>query len=752
MINNNNNSCIKFLIISFLIITYNNSLAEEKIDENLIIEAETLENLLDRKLKASGNAILKKSGNTIQADFIEYDQISEELYARGNVKLDNGDSHIEGTELDYSIENMTGSIPNASFTTQLEEGSSKFNNSLRGTASIIFLEGENNKRAENVSITTCEIGQDDWFIKASEAEINQKSQRIIAKDAQLEFFDIPVFYSPYTNFSFNDERKSGFLVPSIGSTSRSGFEASTPYYFNLSPDTDATVTPRYYGKRGAQLAAEYRYLKNDYEGTSYIEYMPNDDEKSDRDDRYLMKINHSHNFGNGFTGFVKYEKVSDDDYFSDLSSLVSLTSQVSLPQEILLNYKSDKFNATLLTQKFDNLTSSSPYERLPSLQISHNKDFEDIYGNNYLETNLAFELTEFKRNSDFSGSSPEGTRVTSRPSIAIPFEASFGYIKPKISADIKHYNLDNNPAASNKDLFIPTFSIDSGLYFDRYFDLSGEKYSQTLEPRIFYSVTSYEDQSMLPMFDTALVDLNQNSIFSENQFVGGDRVMDSHQITFGATTRIINNEGLEKFSGTIAQRFYLDDRSVLTESQFSNSDYQSDTSDLFLSASTAITKYLKLKAEHQYNLDEEKTNRLAFSSRYNPDIGKIIDLSYRFINDPNSSSDIKQVNISGQWPLGSGWSSVARYQYDLEEHEEIESLAGLNYDAGCWTSSVLFNRIPLATTEKNNYTLFFMLELGGLGAVETGGSGALQEALNRNVPGAYLSRDLPDNYRAKYLK
>ena len=263
MINNNNNSCIKFLIISFLIITYNSS-AEERIDDNLIIEAETLENLLDRKLKASGNAILKKSGNIIQADFIEYDQISEELYARGNVRLDNNESHIEGTELDYSIENMTGSIPNASFTTKLEEGSSKFNNSLRGTASIIFLDGENNKRAENVSITTCEIGQDDWFIKASEAEINQKSQRIIAKDAQLEFFDFPVFYSPYANFSFNDERKSGFLVPSIGSTSRSGFEASTPYYFNLSPDTDATVTPRYFGKRGAQLATEYRYLKNNY--------------------------------------------------------------------------------------------------------------------------------------------------------------------------------------------------------------------------------------------------------------------------------------------------------------------------------------------------------------------------------------------------------------------------------------------------------------------------------------------------------
>ena len=751
MITSLQNKNSKFFIICVLLIA-NLAIAEEINDDDLIIEAETLENLIDRKLKASGNAVLKKSGNTIQADLIEYDQISEELYARGNVKLNNGDSYVEGTELDYSIENMTGTIPNATFTTRLNEGSSKFNNTLRGTAGIIFLEGESKKRGENVSITTCEAGQDDWFINASEAEINDKSQRIIAKDATLEFLDVPVFYTPYANFSFNDERKSGFLAPSFGSTLQSGFEAATPYYFNLSPDTDATVTPRYYEKRGAQLSTEYRYLKKDYEGTSHIEYMPNDDENPDRDDRYLFKIHHFQDFRNGFSGHLKYEKVSDDDYFADLSSLVSLTSQVSLTQELKLNYRNDDFNATLLTQAFDNLSTASPYERLPSLQISHAKDFEDIYGNNYLETNFSFEATEFQRNSDFTGSSPEGTRITTRPSITIPFEASYGYLKPKFTADIKHYNLDNNQSTSNKDLFIPTFSLDSGLYFDRYFGFSGEKYSQSFEPRIFYSVTSYEDQSMLPMFDTALIDLDKNSIFSENQFVGGDRVMDSHQVTVGATTRIIDKRGLEKFSGTIAQRFYLDDRKVLTEDQFSNSDYQSDSSDLFLAASSSITRSLRVSADHQYNLDEETTNRLTFSTKYQPDVAKFINLSYRYLNDPNSDNDIKQTNIYGQWPLGSGWSSVARYQYDLENNEEIESLLGLNYDAGCWTSSFLFNRIPLATSDDDNYTLFFMLELGGLGAIESGGSGALNEALNRNVPGAYISSDLPDNYREKYIK
>jgi len=739
-------SFIFFVLISSISIAF----AEELSDEDVVIEADSLENMIDRKLKASGNATLIKSEQRIKADLIEYDQISEELYARGNVILETSSSRIEGAELEYSLSSQTGTIPNASFSTKLDNQDSIFNNTLRGTASLIFIESDNKKSGENFKITTCEADQDDWYIKASEAEINQKSQRLVAKDVQLEFFGLPVLYSPYANFSFNDQRKSGFLVPSIGSTSRSGLEIATPYYFNLSPNSDATITPRYLGKRGLQMAGEYRYLDKNYNGSSAVEYMPKDDAKSDRDDRYYVGLMHNHNFGNGFSGIIRYEDVSDDDYFSDLSSLVSQTSRVSLPQEAKISYNSSDLNATLIAQKFENLTSASPYERMPSLQVSYNKTFEDIYGNNQFETDSHLELTQFERNNDFVGSSPHGSRFTARPSLSAPFEASYGYIKPKIILDMKYYDLEGT-STSSKDIFIPTFSLDNALYFDRTFSLDNQSYAQTFEPRIFYSYTNYEDQSMLPMFDTALIDLNQNSIFSENQFVGGDRVMDSHQITIGASTRITNNKGLEKLFLTIAQRFYLDDRKVLQESQFSNSDYQSDSSDIFLSLGSSISKGFKISAEHQYNMDEETTNRLAFGAKYNPDIGKFVNASYRFINDPNDGTDIRQVNIAGQWPINSGWSSVGRYQYDLEDHGVIEALAGLNYDAGCWTSSILLHRFSLATNDKANYTLFFMLELGNLGKVETGGGGALEEALYRNVPGSYLSGDLPDNYRQKYL-
>jgi len=737
-----------------MILAYITNVSFAKADaltNDVIIEADSLENMIDRKLKASGNAILRKADQSIEADLIEYDQISNEVYARGNVVLDTKTSHVEGVELEYSLSSQSGTIPNASFSTKINNSDSLYNNTLRGTASLIFINGEEKKSGQNFKVTTCEADQDDWYIKAKEAEINQKSQRLIAKDVQLEFFGFPVLYSPYANFSFNDQRKSGFLVPSIGSTSRSGMEISTPYYFNLSPNSDATLTPRYFSKRGFQLAGDYRYLQSNYLGNAAIEYMPNDDAMSERDNRYYIQFGHEQKFGKGFSGVLRYEDVSDDDYFSDLSSLVSQTSRVSLPQEAKISYGSNNLNAILIAQRFENLTSASPYERLPSLQVNYDKTFEDIYGNNQFETQTDLELTQFERNNDFNGINAHGTRFTARPSFAIPFEASYGYIKPKFIADIKYYDLEGT-STSTKNIFIPTFSLDNALYFDRTFAFGNQNFAQTFEPRVFYSYTDYEDQSMLPMFDTALIDLNKSSIFSENQFVGGDRVMDSHQITLGATTRITNEEGLEKISFTLAQRFYLDDRKVLQENQFSNSDYQSDSSDIFLGASSALTKNLKVNFEHQYNLDEETTNRLVLSTKYNPEIGKLLNASYRFINDPNDQTDIKQINLAGQWPLGSGWNSVGRYQYDLESHGVIEGLAGVNYDAGCWTTSVLFHRFSLATNDKANYTLFFMLEIGDLGSIETGGAGALEEALYRNVPGSYLSSDMPDNYRQKYIQ
>jgi len=742
----------------FLILFLNSTFmyGEEKLsDSTLLIEGDSLENNLDRKLKASGNAILKKDGKTINADLIEYDQVSDELYAIGNISLEGGGVIFTGSSLELSIKENTGVIPNATFSPALEKSNNLFSNTLRGNAKILFLEGQDKKRLQEASITTCQAGQDDWYIKASEIEINNSSKTVNAKNAKLEFKGVPILYSPLVNFSFNQDRKSGFLTPSLGTTSRSGFESSIPYYFNLSPTSDATLTPRYFGKRGLQMQGEYRYLDKAYTGTSNLEYM-NKDKSSDKENRYYAKIHHKQNLTENISGGIRIEKVSDDHYFSDMSSLISATSTVNLPQEAYLNYSTDKLDVNFIAQRYQNLTTtSSPYERLPSLSINHSDEYGNLNGSSIFETSLGMSLTQFERNHNFVASSTDknitGTRFIANPSIAVPFEKSYGYIKPKLAMNIRNYGLKGG-STNSKSMAIPTLSVDSGMYLDKKLDFGGQSFTQILEPRIFYSYTPYKNQETLPMFDTALVDLNLESLFIENQFVGGDRIMDSNQFTIAATTRFLDEKGYERLNATVAQRFYISDRKVLKEAQYLNSAIQSDSSDLFLTATAYLNKALKVRSAIQYNPDESTTNRATFKTSYTPHPGKLIDASYRLIRNPNNiDNDIKQINLAGQWPIGSGWYTIGRYNYDIKQSRVIESLGGLEYDGGCWTSRLVLNRLALATTEKPNYTLFMQIELGGLGSLGASNGNNLFDVLNRNVPGASFASNIPNQYRKENL-
>ncbi|MBT6818113.1 MAG: LPS-assembly protein LptD, partial [Nitrosomonadales bacterium] len=248
---------------------------------DIIIEADSLESILDRKLRASGSATILKGNQSITADFIEYDQISEELYAKGKIKITTPDLELKGSELEMSLAENTGSIANGSFVANINQDStSKFNKELRGTASQIFLEGEDKKKLENAKITTCEAGQNEWFITSSETIIDQSSGNIKAKDAKLSLKGVPIMYSPYVDFSTNSQRRSGWLLPTAGSTGSSGLETSVPYYFNLSPTHDATLTSRYMEKRGLQFDGEFRYMSENFTGASQIQYL-NKDRESD---------------------------------------------------------------------------------------------------------------------------------------------------------------------------------------------------------------------------------------------------------------------------------------------------------------------------------------------------------------------------------------------------------------------------------------------------------------------------------------
>ncbi len=735
-----------------------NSSIEGLSANDILIEGDSLESILDRKLRASGNALISKGNQSIKADFIEYDQISEELYAKGQITITTPDLELKGSELEMSLAENTGSIANGSFVANINENTpSRFNKELRGTATKIFLEGEDKKKLENAKVTTCEADQNEWFITSDETIIDQSSGNIKAKHATLTLKGVPIMYSPYVDFSTTSQRRSGWLLPTAGSTTTSGFETSIPYYFNLSPTHDATLTSRYMEKRGLQFDGEFRYLSKNYKGTSEIQYL-NKDRDADIDNRYLLDIKHQHNFGKGFSGTVEYEKVknNDNNYFADMSTSIAVTSQVSLRQTAHLDYfktdDSSNIKGSLKVQEFQNLTSSSPYELKPSFNLSYKKDWEDKADQSlFLQTGADFSYDQFDTGNNAAKNIATGSRIASTPSVSFPMEASFGFLKPKMIANLRHYDLDD-ASTSQKSLAIPTVSLDSGLYLDRPFKLSGYNFTQTLEPRIFYTYTPYEDQSDIPYFDTSLNELNTTTIFQENQFSGKDRVMDTNAITTALTTRVIDDSGYDWMLLTMGQRFYLSDRKVLEEDRYANSSYKGDKSDFLVGAQANLTKSLKITSDYEYNFSEDTTNKFTAAARFRPEPGKVLNASYRMVLNPSSGKyDVKQYLLSGQWPLSSGWSALASYNYDIYERQDIESMVGAEYDAGCWSAQMMFHRLQLATSETSTDTFFLMLEIGDLGSFGQGDKSSLFEKMNRTVQGSSFASDLPDQYREKNL-
>ena len=714
------------------------------------IEGDSLETLLDRKMKAKGNAILKKGNKTIKAEVIEYDEVSEKLITTGNTNIDLESMSLRGSKLTLKLSDETGSMEDASFNFKrgdkeeksvIKNGTviTKRSYDFRGDAKAIFFEGENKKRLQSGRVTTCEADSDDWYLKSSNMEVNTKTDRVNASNAIVEFKGLPVLYTPYINFSLNKNRKSGFLATTFGTTTKSGFDLQIPYYFNISPNMDATVTARYLGKRGPQADGEFRYLEENYSGKNQIQFMKHDEE-SGKDNRYLVRLEHQHKLNNGWSASYNYQKVSDDAYFSDLATMIQVTSVVNLPQRANINYAGDTWKFNALTEKYQTLTnaSNSPYQRLPQLDLSGRKDF-DSYILDFKSQWAYFDRDEKFTSTYTDAQKVTGSRLTITPGITVPFTETYGYIKPKLSANVRSYNL-NNSSIGNKDILTPIVSVDSGMYFDRTVNLLNQNFTNTLEPRLFYVYIPYKDQSALPNFDTGLADLNMQTLFSENQYNGQDRINDANQLTASVTSKFIDKNGKERLSGIVAQRYYFEDRRIFG----ADLDAKKANSDIFMGGTARLANSMNLDAMFQYDPTSSKFLRSTLSTRYNPEPGKMLNLSYRMIdNVSDNTQDLKVFNAAGQWPLGNRFYSIGRYNYDLKTSQTIEILGGIEYDGGCWVARTIFDRISLPTSPQPNYTFFVQLELNGLGAI---GSDAnkLNNFLYRNVPGARNVNQIPD--------
>ncbi|MDP3088258.1 MAG: LPS-assembly protein LptD [Methylotenera sp.] len=768
--------------------------------DTLVIDGDKLELHLDRKMRAIGNASISRGKQKVLGDVIDYDIQNDELHVIGNAQINLGNSQLSGTELrmqmsesigeikDASIRMIDNAVPNSTRGKTLPNirSSETFSKSLgnlqsqqiggaadytdtnstvdgnriqknsvdgasnsllqhssqaRGDAKMIFFEGQDRKRLKDARFTTCAADVNDWYIKAGELELDNYTNTGAAKNAYIEFKGVPLIYSPWMSFSFNNQRKSGLLAPTYGTTSRSGFELTTPFYWNMSPNMDATLATRVLSKRGVQLQGEFRYLEDKFSGINNLEYLPNDNQNNQ--DRFYANLKHQHNLGKGWSAGYSLEKVSDDEYFADLSTRIVTTSRINLPQQFNIDYADETWRFNALAQKFQTLDNLSfPYERLPQMTLSGNKYFGDV------NTNLYTQLVAFDTNKN-APSIATGSRFTLYPSISYPLYRSFGYMTPKVGVHHTTYSLNNNVNNQNSfDRTLPIASLDGGLFFDRDFKISDRAYSQTIEPRLFYVYIPDAEQSTIPVFDTSESDLNFSTLFNENQFAGNDRINNANQLSLSLTTRLIESDsGIQRLSASIGQRYYFTDQKVALPGAPLRTG---NSSDIIAGLSTNLKTRWNVDAFWQYNTDDASAVRTTVTSRYRPEPGKTLNLSYSYRRDLTGNvinAGINQFDISGQWPLGQGWYGIGRVNYSLREGQLVETLAGLEYDAGCWQTRTVMQRVSTATAEAN-YALFFQLELGGLASI---GANPLT-VIQRNIPGYVSTGLIPDTYQQPYYE
>ena len=717
-------SCFTFAILSLILYVAGGARAEEpglklRMQPELIpysegrddptdlfLDADNIEGHQDQELEAAGGVRLRKRGAAVFADKLHVSVPHQQLTATGHVRFEKEGDVVTGEKLYYDLNNDSGYIDRPEYRMPRY--------SARGSASRLVAENRDLYKINKATYTTCDVGDDDWYLRIDRLELDRVRDIGVARNATVVFKGVPVLYSPYLDFSLSGRRKTGLLPPTIGSTGQSGFEYTQPFYWNIAPNRDATISPRLLAKRGVLMNGDFRYLETDLKGEARGEYLPDDRQKNQT--RFGYSWQHQQNFGNGFTGALDLQGVSDDTYFTDLSDKIAATSQTNLNREGDLFYDGDWWNLNTRVQRFQTLQDPlapvlAPYARVPQITLNMNRQ-TDVH----LDFGLQGEYVEFAHPFLLNA-----RREILYPSISAPFQTSYFYLTPKIGHHTTNYSFeDSNRAGETRNL--PIYSVDSALTFERETSLWGRAFLQTLEPRLYYVYIPVRPQDQLPIFDTALADFNLAQIFTENQFTGGDRINDANQLTAAVTSRLIDpDNGDEQLRFTLGQRYYFKQQEVSLTSARRNSE----RSDVLAAVTGQVTKHWFTDLGMQYSASESRVERSNAVLRYQPEIGKVVNFGYRFTRDT-----LEQVDLSTEWPIGGRWTGLARYNYSLQNRRLLEGLLGVEYNAGCWAARVVLHRFVSATQEYVN-AMFIQLELNGISGI---GSSPM-ELLRQNITG-----------------
>lgn len=628
-----------------------------------------------------------------------------------------------------------------------------------GRANFIERFANENYLLRKATYTTCAPQDKSWQIEAGEITLDHARDTGVAKNALLRVAGMPLLYTPYLSFPTSNTRKSGFLMPMYGYSNVGGFDLALPYYWNIAPNVDATFVPHEYTRRGTMVGGDFRFLTAQSAGTIGGNFLPSDRAFNafliaNRDqnpslnglstDRWSFLMHESTQFSNNLRMNINYQQVSDDYYLQDFSSNLAILTENQLLRQGDLTYMTDHWLFSGMLQSYQTLhpiTQSHVddiYQRLP--QLLAQGSYNDLpMGANF---SMLGEFDYFRWPNE-KQPIPQGPRYHANPILSVPMVKPWGYLTPEVQVVENYYDLHSGNVLDVHDVnrTIPRFSVDSGLTFER----SGRAYTQTLEPRLYYLNVPYQNQSMVPSFDSAYMIFNADQLFRSNRFSGFDRIGDANQLAYGAASRWISDTtGQERASISVGQLRYFADRRVQLCSGVDGNCIEDPLTLGYLS-STAKSSPVASRGTYQINsawgasgdyiwdVYTRSTNNGDLNLHYRPAANKMINFGYSYLvsgnvqvvkNSPIQNKPLNQAMVSYIWPMTDKWSSLAAYSYNISEGYNMMTFAGLQYDTCCWAFRMLgghtFQALsPDGLTPQYNNNVYFQVLLKGLGSVAT---------------------------------
>ena len=756
--------------------------------------SDSIDGIVDREMRLKGRAQIRRNGAVIKADEIKYDPDSDEANLLGNTEFSKGNASFKGPKARFRVDAREGEMETPRY--ELRD------NRASGNAKKLTIETADVFVFDKATYTTCTPENLDWYFTASTLEIDNEQKEMVGTHGVMRFFDVPIVYTPYFTAPTSNQRRSGILAPVVGYNSNNGIDVTQPYYVNIAPNRDLLLVPRVMGQRGVQLGAKYQFLDPTYAGTLGGDYLPYD--RKTGTDRWKYDWQQRQAFTGGlgpgglplpgsWTGYANVARVSDNLYPTDFSQSIAGAVTSQFRQEVgtiknltgsLSNWNVAAKAVTFQTLQPDpTVTVQSPYNIMPNVSATYNSRLTPTVADasgKYLTiptgpvTTFSTDFTRFAYNVNSNlAAAPAGylysqaDRTVIKGAMSLPQITPGYYITPKVSFQSNTYAAtaavtSNNPqgvAPPAQGFTIPTFSLDSGLAFERNASelkgFFGRDMLLTMEPRAFYVYTPYQSQALTPLFDTTDAGFGVTQIFSENTFIGNDRIADNNKLTGGITSRMIEaSSGAERANITVAQRQDFTGQRVGLNGNIANPTTYSDT---LGSASVRFLGNFSADMFGQYNTQLNKFVQTTVGGSWRPTTGRSLNFGYRNVWTPPTQAfgptpatlaqtTTDQYNISGQWPVSREVSVLGRWGYDALTTKTLNTLVALEWMRDCWTLRGAYSQM-LNTSQITTTQVLFQIEFRGFGSA---GSNPV-DIMRLNVPG-YMptSKPIPPSIYENY--